>query len=424
MFATQRKILALVLILLLTGCVAEVESPAPQAAKTEPDRSSRPAIPGELLSDGVVADAVENVLPAVVKVITSDSSGTGFIVSPDGMVVTNRHVVKGARQVSVALVSGTQLPGRVTGQHESADLAYIQVESRDTFETIPPGDSDALRVGDEVIAVGYPLGSLLVGMTPTVSVGIVSAKRNGLIQTDASLNPGNSGGPLLNTGGQVVGVVVSRLEEDNAGRPIEGVGFAIPINEVDIEEAVPPSAPSPPGPGQPAAPTPVPTPAPEATPLPVVPGTAWVVVETGPDPVTDVVTVTLLTAAVEHNMGALVPTLVLDCWSEEVNMEGDRIWIEWGKLLRRESTAGHSTILLRWDDEPAVETVWAAAWAQDIALLPFSGGKGAMFIDKAKDHDSLRVRMWGMYGNGFDARFELGGLADILSGYDADLCSP
>ena len=423
MFATTKgPIAAVILILLLTGCVAEVESPTPQAAKAEPDKSYRPAIPGELLSDGGVADAVENVLPAVVKVITSDSSGTGFIVSPDGLVVTNRHVVKGARQVSVALASGDQLQGRVTGQHESADLAYIQIENRDTFETIPTGDSDALRVGDEVIAVGYPLGSLLVGMTPTVSVGIVSAKRDGLIQTDASLNPGNSGGPLLNTDGQVVGVVVSRLEEDNAGRPIEGVGFAIPINEVDVDEAVPPSAPSPPGPGQPAAPTPVPTP--RATPLPVVPGTAWVVVEEGPDPVTDAVTVTLLTDAVEHNMGAEVPTLVLVCRSTEVATKGDRVWVEWGKLLKRETRSGQSTILLRWDDEPVTEKVWAAAWAQDIALLPFSGNSEAIFIDKAKGHETLRVRIWGIFGSEFNAQFDLDGLADILSNYDDDLCSP
>ena len=88
-----------------------------------------------------------------------------------------------------------------------------------------------VRVGDEVIAIGYPLGERL-GRDPTVSRGIVSAKRPDFLQTDAAFNPGNSGGPLPNALGEVVGVVVSRIETDSSGRPIDGIGFAIPINEV------------------------------------------------------------------------------------------------------------------------------------------------------------------------------------------------
>ena len=109
-------------------------------------------------------------------------------------------------------------------------------------------------MGEEVIAIGYPLGRML-GDEPTVNVGIVSAKRDNLLQTDAALNPGNSGGPLVNTDGEVVGVVVSRLEEDSQGRPIAGIGFAIPINEVDAKVQ-----------GVTRAPTP--TPDPNATPAP------------------------------------------------------------------------------------------------------------------------------------------------------------
>ena len=107
----------------------------------------------------------------------------------------------------------------------------------------------------------------------------------------------------------------------------------------------------------------------------MVPGTAWVLVEEGPDPVTEAVTVTLTTVAVEHDLDGDAPALVLVCKSIEVNMKGDRVWVELGQLLRRESAAGQSTIFLRFDDEPAVEAVWGAAWIQDFSLLPLLRGQ-------------------------------------------------
>ena len=256
-------------------------------------------MPIRLLSDGSeVADVVEKVLPGVVQVLAASSTGTGFIISADGLVVTNRHVVGVANRVQIGLTSGIQVSGQVTFTHSRLDLAYIQIETRQTFTALPIGDSEAIRLGEDVIAIGYPLGSIL-GRTPTVSVGILSAKRPDLLQTDAALNPGNSGGPLVNTDGEVVGVVVSRLEHDTQGRPVAGVGFAIPINEVDPEvRGKAPLAPSDSSTPLPASTpgVPTPTPAPTPTPMPY-----WdVTVEA--DPVTDEQKLIIGTYAVEHNL--------------------------------------------------------------------------------------------------------------------------
>ena len=218
-----------------------------------------------------MADVVDKALPSVIQVITSDGTGTGFIISSNGLVVTNRHVVAGADRVRVWLATGEQFRGDVTYRHPDLDLAHIEIDGEQTFTPIPIADYDAVRPGEEVIAIGYPLGSTL-GRTPTVSIGIVSAKRDRLLQTDAALNPGNSGGPLLNARGEAVGVVVSRLETDSTGNAIAGIGFAIPINEVTVDgERLPlPAQPIPtrePGPPT-ATPAPTFTPLPTATPPP------------------------------------------------------------------------------------------------------------------------------------------------------------
>ena len=186
----------------------------------------------EPLSSGLsVADVVENALPSVVHIIAGSGTGTGFIINEDGLVVTNKHVVEGSSRVAARLVAGTEYQARVTQRHPTLDLAYIEIDAALSFTPIAVGDSDRIRVGEEVIAIGFPLGRSL-GLEPTVSVGIISAKRENRLQTDASLNPGNSGGPLLDMFGQVAGVVVSRVETDNSGRPVAGIGFAIPINAV------------------------------------------------------------------------------------------------------------------------------------------------------------------------------------------------
>ena len=189
------------------------------------------------LSSGLsVADVTENALPSIVQIIAGSGAGTGFIINEDGLTVTNRHVVQGNNRVTVRLATGERHQGSVTRRHSILDLAYVKIDSHRRFTPIAIGDSNRIRVGEDVIAIGFPLDQSL-GQDPTVSVGIISAKRNNLLQTDASLNPGNSGGPLLNMFGQAVGVVVSRLVSTDEGRPVFGIGFAIPINAVHSELA-------------------------------------------------------------------------------------------------------------------------------------------------------------------------------------------
>jgi len=155
--------------------------------------------------------------------------GTGFIISKDGYIITNQHVVNGATQITVKLAGNkTSLPARLVGQDYELDLAVLKIDGN-SYPTLPLGDSNKMRVGDFVVAIGEPYG-----LDHTVTTGVVSAKgrpitiqdRNykNLIQTDAAINPGNSGGPLLNLSGQVIGINTAVNES------AQGIGFAIPIN--------------------------------------------------------------------------------------------------------------------------------------------------------------------------------------------------
>jgi len=155
------------------------------------------------------------------------SLGTGFIISEDGYILTNNHVVSGADEVMVKLADGRELKGEIKGADEKLDLALIKISDKEKFHAADLGDSDALEVGEWVMAIGNPFG-----LSQTVTAGIVSAKGrvigNGpyddFIQTDASINPGNSGGPLFSAEGKVVGINTAII----AGG--QGIGFAIPIN--------------------------------------------------------------------------------------------------------------------------------------------------------------------------------------------------
>ena len=176
-------------------------------------------------------DVTENALPSVVQIITDSGSGTGFIVDASGLVVTNRHVVEGERRVTVSFATGEEYRGNVVQRHPAIDLAYVEIDSIRTFTALTLGNSGEVRVSESVIAIGYPLGEEL-GVSPTVSRGIISAKRDDYLQTDASVNPGNSGGPLLDSKGHVIGVITTRIESTETGRPVTGIGFAIPIDTV------------------------------------------------------------------------------------------------------------------------------------------------------------------------------------------------
>ncbi len=164
--------------------------------------------------------------------------GTGFIVRPNGVIVTNQHVVANAQKVVVTLSDGTDVPARVLGEDPLTDIAVLRVD-RQALPTITPGHSTDLMIGEWVVAMGNPYAYLLGNAEPTVTVGVVSAtarnilptgEQTGLyldmIQTDAAINPGNSGGPLTNALGEVVGVNSSIFS--NSGGSV-GLGFAIPI---------------------------------------------------------------------------------------------------------------------------------------------------------------------------------------------------
>ncbi len=159
------------------------------------------------------------------------STGSGFVVDPAGLIVTNAHVVAGAEQIQVRLSDGRRFQGKVVGLDNRVDLALLRIEGATKLEALPIGDSNRLRVGEFVLALGHPFG-----LEQSVSLGIVSRKGAPLtvaapgfdfIQTDAAINPGNSGGPLVNMAGEVVGINSMAVRNGS-------IGFAIPANLVKL----------------------------------------------------------------------------------------------------------------------------------------------------------------------------------------------
>ena len=195
-------------------------------------------------SDAVVR-AVEKVAPSVVNisivrlmrenfftVVPLRGMGSGFVISSEGRILTDFHIVENASQVEVTLSDGRKLRGMVSGKDSSTDIALVEVPAGNLVPA-ELGGSDKLKVGQMAIAIGNPFGFLLGG-GPTVTAGVVSALSRtinadgrmyeGLVQTDAAINPGNSGGPLIDVDGKVIGI-------NTANIPFaQGIGFAIPIN--------------------------------------------------------------------------------------------------------------------------------------------------------------------------------------------------
>ncbi|MEN6325940.1 MAG: trypsin-like peptidase domain-containing protein [Syntrophomonas sp.] len=214
-----------------------------------------------LIGPANIADMVEKASPAVVNIETTIPSsygnneflndpffrqffgdnlpvpkqniqqgiGTGFVISENGYVVTNQHVINGASSITVNLSGNKKYPAKVLGQDYEMDLAVLKIDTGEKLSTLPMGNSDQMRVGDWVVAIGNPYG-----LDHTVTAGVVSAKGRpmkienriykNLIQTDAAINPGNSGGPLLNTRGEVIGINTA------VDAQAQGIGFAISIN--------------------------------------------------------------------------------------------------------------------------------------------------------------------------------------------------
>ena len=186
-------------------------------------------------------DVYEKVLPSVVSITCHDgltaSSGTGVIMDAGGYIITNAHVVEDALEIAVLLTDGRELTARCVGADMLSDLAVLRVTASGLVPAVF-GDSDKLRVGDEVVAIGDPLGVELRGtMTNGIISGINRDIKSGnrtltLMQTTAALNTGNSGGPLVNCYGQVVGINTMKIGDYASEGGVEGLGFAIPITSV------------------------------------------------------------------------------------------------------------------------------------------------------------------------------------------------
>lgn len=198
-----------------------IEEPPSQAYKIAAiATSSRPAMTLEQL--------VGQTLPSIVQIRTPNGRGSGFLLDSSGLIMTNQHVVGSAFSVKVKLYDGSIVNGRVLRRDSVADAALVKLEGEmSEVAGLPICHTDRVRVGQSVVAIGNPLS-----FSNSVTQGIVSGfRRNAsrsLIQTDTAVNPGNSGGPLLNRDGKVIGIVTEKI----ASEGIEGLGFALPIGEV------------------------------------------------------------------------------------------------------------------------------------------------------------------------------------------------
>lgn len=182
------------------------------------------------------ADIVERGIPAVVEVTVGQGGGTGFVISDAGHIVTNHHVIEGGREIAVRLASGRTYTALVVGSDPKTDIAVLRIDVEEPVESLRFGDSDRARVGDWVIAIGNPFG-----FGGSVSVGVISGRSRDIregpyddyIQTDAAINFGNSGGPLLNVEGEVIGV--NTILFSPTGGSV-GIGLAVP--SAIVEEVV------------------------------------------------------------------------------------------------------------------------------------------------------------------------------------------
>jgi len=223
---------------------------APAVAQSPVSAQPRSLVVNTTEVETTITRVVQTVEPAVVTVVailpgqmtffgpTGDQtvSGSGVFISPEGYLLTNNHVIEGAEKVWVVLSDGTERPASVVGADVFADLAVLKADGNAPAVAVL-GNSDVLNPGETVIAIGSPLGEF----KNTVTVGVVSAtgrsidtgqgyQIEGLIQTDAAINQGNSGGPLVNLAGEVVGLNTLVVRSSGTGAVAEGLGFALPIN--------------------------------------------------------------------------------------------------------------------------------------------------------------------------------------------------
>ncbi len=195
------------------------------------------------------ADLAEKLMPSVVNISSfsalentdmssdnteaSESLGSGFIIDKDGYIITNNHVVDKADSIQVTLFDNQRLEAKLIGKDPKTDLALIKIEAKAQLQPVTFGDSDKIRVGDWILAIGNPFGlggSVTAGIVSAKSRDIESGPYDNFIQTDASINQGNSGGPMFNMNGEVIGISSAIFSTTGAS---QGIGFAIPVNLAD-----------------------------------------------------------------------------------------------------------------------------------------------------------------------------------------------
>jgi serine protease Do len=203
---------------------------SPTVVNVKVTKVEKVAFQGPQIPEGPFGDFFERFfeeMPRMPENHRTQGAGSGVIISKDGYILTNNHVVEGAKEVTVTLADEKEYKARVVGTDAKTDLAVLKIEVNRPLPSAAMGDSEQLKVGDWVVAIGNPFG-----LSHTVTSGIVSAKGrvigagpyDDFIQTDASINPGNSGGPLFNMNGEVVGINTAIIPYG------QGIGFAIPVN--------------------------------------------------------------------------------------------------------------------------------------------------------------------------------------------------
>lgn len=189
----------------------------------------------EKTANSVVEINTETLTEQMMGQYVSEGAGSGVIISKDGYIVTNNHVIEGAEKITVRLKNGNTYDAQLIGRDEKTDIAIIKIETEEELTVATLGESSSLKVGETAIAIGNPLGQL----GGTVTTGIISAldreitldgKQMNLLQTNAAINPGNSGGGLFDSEGNLIGIVVAK----SSGSNVEGLGFAIPIDDVKM----------------------------------------------------------------------------------------------------------------------------------------------------------------------------------------------
>ena len=206
------------------------ESLSPTVVNVKVTKVQKATFHGSQIPEGHFGDFFERFfkeMPRMPENHRTQGAGSGVIISEDGYILTNNHVVEGAKEVTVTLADKKEYDAEIIGLDPKTDLAVLKIQSKKAFPAAAMGNSEQLKVGDWVLAIGNPFG-----LNHTVTSGIVSAKGrvigagpyDDFIQTDASINPGNSGGPLFNMKGEVVGINTAIIPQG------QGIGFAIPVN--------------------------------------------------------------------------------------------------------------------------------------------------------------------------------------------------